>query len=351
MGEGAGTSIHPLEALLVAAVAIHFANYYFSARSKIGLGGRNPWAWLLENPTHHIALVAQSAGIFSIGGSSAFGAFMNRLMEQSNVFMNASTLLVEAAGVVAIFWRRASISLTFLLSALHIGIFLASGIFFWKWLLFNTGIAYALTRAHVRRFPLWLGTLALFALFASERIFDVARLGWIDSGKVNLSRIYAVSETGKVDEVPTNYFLDKSVAFAQFRPSIIVEPRLPVGIWGGTRKWDRLYDRTMCERPLEGETKVNEDLLRRVEGVIREHHRFILDRVDGSGRFDFDWYPHHIWSAPFRFGDFHKLDKRTIVRYILVVESQCLDMALDGRPEPKVVRRWEYAIPLGSSGR
>ena len=82
-----------------------------------------------------------------------------------------------------------------------------------------------------------------------------------------------------------------------------------------------------------------------VAKYIRQHHSYVLSRVDEDGRFSYDLYPHHIWSNPLEYNDFSELDKRRITAYVFVSELVCLgdeDIGLTRH----VVHRSERSISL-----
>ena len=82
-----------------------------------------------------------------------------------------------------------------------------------------------------------------------------------------------------------------------------------------------------------------------ISDVIRKHHILIMSLVDQDGRYDYDLYPHHLWSMPWEYRDFKLLDKRTIERYRYVNEAVCL-YTEEGLPRSERKRRVSFDIPI-----
>ena len=47
-----------------------------------------------------------------------------------------------------------------------------------------------------------------------------------------------------------------------------------------------------------------------LRSFVKEHHQFIIDNIDEDGIYNYDLFPHHIWSNPLLFREFYNLDKR-----------------------------------------
>ncbi|MEL7060731.1 MAG: hypothetical protein AAGN46_11965 [Acidobacteriota bacterium] len=119
--------------------------YWNAALSKMSLGP-TPWTWLLEteisNLLIHTYLGIDFLGFLSLETIEWLGAFLGRF----DVLMGLGTLLIEASGLVIVVRRRLTVAVLIAFVALHIGIVAASGIFFWKWILLDLGLAWYVLR-------------------------------------------------------------------------------------------------------------------------------------------------------------------------------------------------------------
>ena len=65
-----------------------------------------------------------------------------------------------------------------------------------------------------------------------------------------------------------------------------------------------------------------EENVRKVSNFIKNHHRFVLENIDEFGKWNYDFYPHHMWSNLSQFEAFRILIKKNCEIYI------CLGLSL-----------------------
>ena len=124
---------------------------------------------------------------------------------------------------------------------------------------------------------------------------------WLDSRSMNRVQLFAVTDDGAEYLVPSNYFLGLSVTFAQNRLVWPAEGAVPTNTWGVSR------DRDIMERGLACNWTAD-DLSERVVPFsvpqaqiayfIQRYHQQVLSMLDADGRFEYDLFPHHIFSMP-----------------------------------------------------
>jgi hypothetical protein len=127
---------------------------------------------------------------------------------------------------------------------------------------------------------------------------------------------------------------------------------LPTGGPGITKQQAILEKTSQCSRDLldggiadpDGKPGANAWLVR----FVRNHHAYILSRAGQRGRFDYDLYPHHIWSNPFAFDCFKKLDKCRIITYRWIVDCVCFHVS-DNVVNRRLLGRYEDAISVDSA--
>lgn len=340
----------PLEAVYLTAVAVHFANYYYSAVQKIAIS--DPWwQWVVENPTQYLTLAAWERGNLplTILGEAAAATLAHGIIV-SVVALNVFTLATQLAAVPALLRIRWIILVTALYDLSHFAIFLLSGIFFYKWIWLNLLIVGSLsliaTKPLTRHMQVWLIAVLLLA----PNVFFVARLGWFDTPSFNDEYVEAVTADGSAYRVPDNYFLAASVTHAQQRLVAAKPGHFLTGAYGA--HYERslpllpFHDALNCRIDIVEPGSMEEAIARRnLDDYIRAHHRFVESRLDDQGRLLYDLYPHHIFSMPWESSDFHALDKRQIVGYRYVVESKCIRL-VDGRPYGESLARAEYYVPV-----
>ncbi len=314
----------------IIAVAIHFGNYFHSAVAKIMLDG-GVFKWVLENKTHHIFLVSIQTGHSPIAGLEKLWWNIYVLFDQFYVVSNTIILFAQLVCVIAIVRIRWAILLTLFYDITHIVIFLFTGIFFWKWIILNLGIMYSLSALLHKAQPITVKVMAPFFVIFAIAIFFTARLGWYDTKILRDVYVVAVTESGDEYRVPTNYFYNTSVTFAQSR----VLGRVPGHLYGSDSlgsvyKYWLLNQYNNCQPSFIKKDSLPSKLYE-LTWYLKNHHNYIKQNIDETGYINYDLFPHHVWSNPFLFQEFKSLDKRDITGYKIIVDSLCLEVNTDNR--------------------
>lgn len=330
------------DALVIVAIGIHFANYFWSGMEKATLDG-GPFSWLLENRTDVLLDVANEAGFFTLSYGLPFSGLVHALAMKLVLPINLITISAQLACVL-VFWRRSWIAgLTLLYDLQHITIFLLTGIFFWKWIIFNLALVAAISRIDREKIPLGVGILGLTACLGAGQLFFVANLGWYDTRSFNYFHVLALTDDGREIAVPTNFFGPMSVTMAQMDSAYDWPDAFRTGTWGTTSHYDKRQAGMTCTLPPDRAAAPTKSP---VAAMIPRWHAVMLRKAGDDGHFAYDIYPHHIWSDPRRFQEFAALDLRRITAYRLVRETKCLD----GGNEfggPRLVTRVETLVPAG----
>jgi hypothetical protein len=150
--------------------------------------------------------------------------------------------LVAECGAVLVFWRR-PVLLALLTGwvAFHLGVFLVSGIFFWKWILVDaTLIGIFAARGSGDRFPLFTRAhLVLSApiLAAGLWLFSPVNLAWYDTPVSYTHRFVGVGPSGREYSLGPAFFapFDYTFTLSSFH-YLVDHPTLNI-TWGAT--WDR----------------------------------------------------------------------------------------------------------------
>ena len=342
-------AVTPLQHAVIVVAAVHLSNYFYSGVQKLYLTNAGPFDWVLDNQTYLLTAITsrfEYLNAFSIPG---LPATLYLQLAAITPALNFIVLVSQLIVVAAIFSRRASIAVTALFDIMHAMIFALTSIFFWKWILLNLGFVHALTimRRSKERLPLPVGIYAAVLLLAAPLVFQIAKLGWFETGGVNYAHIQVETREGRRIEVPTNFFLEKSVTFAQQRIGRPFNGHLPTHDWGTTMDRDIAQRLTgTCQPPEPLEPALDPAALVRTSKVLKKHHARVLTMAGERGNIAYDFYPHHIWSSPFGYAEFKALDLRTVVAYHLVVESFCVHLGPGGEPVYEDLTKGEHRFPL-----
>lgn len=335
-------------AVAIIAAAIHLSNYFHSGWEKMFLAEGTILTWMLENPTYYLAIHSTDAGALTILGLLPDPDALIPALTWLNVPLNAWVLLIQLIALVSLLSLRGSAWLTFLYDVMHVGIFLLTGIFFWKWIILNAAFIYAFRHMQPGHTPSFgiriLG--CIIVVIAPLLSFHIVKLAWLDTGGVNDAYFELETKQGATLRAPSNFFLDKSINVAQQR---IVRPTngfLPTGTWGTTSRGSVLRAMEDNCAATKVEWIPSDEHKAKLEQMVRQHQALMLSLADADGRVAYDLYPHHIWSAPWHFDAVAQLDVRQIRSYVFVVESRCVNVDEDGTVSRQSVGQYRYEIDL-----
>ena len=346
-----GDDIPLLTKITLLGVSLHLANYFYSAVAKALLGD-HPLSWVLYNHTENMIPTHLQFGQLPLSVISGLPELSYVLFGSVYVLLNALIFFGQAFGLLAPLRIRWIVLIAAFYDLTHIAIYLVTGIFFYKWILLNISIIVAFRPLSDVRLPRNFQALSIAVLLTSPALFFTANLAWWDTLSVNHERIYAVLDDGSEIEVPSNYWGSFSIHYAQQRrsPELAAQALWP---WRyGKPKEQRMAElANQCRMPLpEDDGKVEVDVrVGDVDGSIadhiRRHHAYILSAADAEGRIDFDFHPHHIFSAPWRYPQIYHVDVRHIRAYRFRDQAICLTLE-DGQFQHRVVRERTFEIPI-----
>lgn len=347
-----------LEKVLLCALALHLSNYFYSGVAKWNLG-QYPWDWPLHNQTWALALFGTTLGTYPLSFHEGLGNLVIEIFRTIIIPANFAIFIGQLLAIVGGLRIRWIILLTAFYDVTHIGIFLASGIFFYKWIIFNIAIIVALSLIKDKIIAPALTLIITGIIICAPLIFHIAYLGWWDLKTLNEEHIYAITNDGEEYRVPTNYWGSFSVHYAQTR---VVNDKSEgffpsnfnlYGILKDHQEIDRLNSCGFVLQPDEnGENSVTKAFLNpnnKAQQNILLMHRYNLEKADENGRYLYDFHPHHIFSTPWKFMEFYNLDKRNIVAYKYQVNATCLDYK-NGIVLRDVKKSQDIIIPVKEAG-
>lgn len=333
-----------LHLFLYLTVAIHFANYFYSGLEKVILG-HSLTTWMMENHTEYLVLTAREYGILPISRLLVKLPFMYQIIASGTPFINAISLFSQLFTIIAIFRIRWMIALTILFDIFHVAIFVLTGIFFWKWVILNLSIVVGLRYFPQEKIQKTAVATGIVCMLSAPYVFFTAKLGWFDTRSPVISYVEAITKSNEYIRVPSNYFLMSSITFAQNRVIRPLIGHFQTGGFGIARSYTLMQEANACQLSAPAPHMITRTAMRRLQVFLEKHHKFILSRVDTRGYYNYDVYPHHIWSNPWEFSAFNALDKRDIIGYRIVAESACLDFK-EGRFSKTIKYRSTQEINL-----
>jgi hypothetical protein len=284
--------------------------YIVPAIGKLRIG------WLSENKLANLVASAwHQNGWLSWLSADALGQVL-QLIDFSNLFLLLGGMCTEFAVICFLVSRRLTFVLLAMCAILHISIFATSGIFFWKWVVFELALIAGLSRIPLASCPIvfgWrqglltcgiMGALA----FTSDRVVNLA---WYDEPYAYRFRFQATGISGSQYELIAADFAPYDLPFAQARFYFLTERKQLVGTFGTTqteeihyffqRPWRAQVDD--IDRVVEnlGQLRANGPKAQEMQEFLARFIRAANDKV-ASGRSTADILgflvaPHHIHTA------------------------------------------------------
>lgn len=280
------------------------SHYFYSGIRKLELG------WLSVDQLAYLFHAAYDNGWLQFIGAAGFDR-VYAFLELFNFPMLVFTLIVEAGAIVAFVHRRLAVAFCLGWFAMHGGIFLSSGIFFWKWMILDVCFAIYLWRNPIRleagRFARHLPAAVSMALIAcSILLWDTETLGWYDTPLSGVFRAEAIDGGERPQEIAPRDMAPFDFPFAQGRFQYLSEEPVLVGTLGTTSDLALLesiesistieeFDALKARRE---RTRPNRRKVRRLEKFYKKYFRTLNEREGRGTILNVIGAPQHIWTAP-----------------------------------------------------
>ena len=243
---------------LLVALGVWASYYYVAGVAKINYGPA--WSWLRDNHLSNIAINAHIRGWLGFVPDPIFLAFAS-VARRVDIVLAGFTLVVELGALVCFVHPRALRAWLMLCFVLNGGIFLFTGIFFWKWMATSLAFWFFLRRggAAMAKKMCREKAVVLFAIvivyYSRERLYYHPQLGvaWYDSRFLENYILYAVAPSGEKYLVSPSYITPMETHWVQGRLCYATTERSLTGIYGTIGNYNAMMR-------LEGATSPGEAL-------------------------------------------------------------------------------------------
>ncbi len=229
-----------VESFFFLAIVMHASYYFYSFVAKIIIAP-NFFNWVLENKISNLFVTAHSY--------NAMGIVINEsVLKNASFFSSLDLFMMIAAfalqfGSLFILKNKKICTFAFLeFIILHISIFLASGIFFWKWIIYNLVLFFILLSMENKSLNFLFTKekfyLSLILIPLSIFFFTPTVLGWYDTKVNHIYVLEAITEDGEIYPIERNFFSPYDASFAQNRFTFLDSDKKLVGTFGITKDYD-----------------------------------------------------------------------------------------------------------------
>lgn len=205
------------------------SNYLYPAVAKIQISP-SITTWVLENDLSAHTVFAYDRGWFSWLSDSARQNTLHFFSKYTQVICSL-TMVIEVGAVLLFVNRKLAIVLLFCFCCFHLGVFLESGIFFWKWISFNTALIFLLIVFKENFKPLFNGrflVVGTFLICSAEYFFNPVKLGWWDYRYKNGFDYYVEDVTGKTFRISGSQIKPYEQTFTFQRLFYLVPDSVPI---------------------------------------------------------------------------------------------------------------------------
>jgi len=195
--------------LFIVLLCLHASNYYIPGFGKILISDYGiDWIWVNDLSNLLIAKYAHGWLLEFISLDSMLS--ITQWVSFFSVPLQIFTFLMQIIALFLFINKRFALFLFILFELSHLGIFLLSGILFWKWILLNLGIVYVikkLNRQNIEKVFNYKTTLfALPFILLGAGVFKTEKLAWYDTPLNNFNKVYVVTTTNQRYAIDANLF-------------------------------------------------------------------------------------------------------------------------------------------------
>lgn len=216
--------------------------------------GKLKMEWLQINQTSNIIKAAH----FQNGWLKDPEVYQSvlKMAAATDWLLKPTTLFIELAMVLVFFRRWVAVLMFICAAGFHIGIFVSSGIFFWKWVVVELALvcmiltiprSLAGSMFNGRQVAIAACFVAMFSFWSSR----VVNLAWYDTNLAFHFNYEAVGKSGKRYEVPPYLFAPYDLPFAKGRFYFLTDRPQMVDCLGATWDKETLMNLRECDSPDE----------------------------------------------------------------------------------------------------
>ncbi len=229
------------------------------------------------------------------------------VIEEVNSALLGITLAIELGGVILPMRRLSAVFLLLAAAGLHTGIFLVSGICFWKWVVLDlvlAGVLYSV-RGQTRRrlFSPAFSLVAPILVVLGAGVFQPPVLAWYDTPLVERFEFFVTFDSGEKRKLDLAELNGYQTTFKQNRFHYLNETPALVGAYGTTSD-ARILGAALGARDLAdvsaaraalGESYYSPEQAAVFERFIRQYFRNRNRRKAGGDLWALLKAPNHIW--------------------------------------------------------
>ena len=229
------------------ALTLHASNYFIPGIVKLEISP-NGWEWIFLNELNNLFVSSYINGWLGFIDEKT-AIYFAGIIDHTEVIAQVITLLIHLGSIFLLYNKRITLLLFLGFELLHLGIFFASGIFFWAWIIINLGFIYLLKRLPKESVS-FLYSKKSFLIFCflvvlSPIFYQPTALGWWDSRVNTIYDFVVTTEDGKKFKFNKNDFSPYDLLFTQNRFYYASNEKILNNTYGVIQRDEKPYTRSI----------------------------------------------------------------------------------------------------------
>ena len=230
-------------AFFMVVICFHASNYFIPGLGKILISEHYiDWMWVNDLGNIFIAKYSQGwlASFISLETMERLVGWVSVVTIPMQIF----AFLTQVIILFVFFSKRLAFTLFISFELLHLGIFMLSGIFFWKWILLNFAIMYVIKNLNtedIRKIFNYKSMIfSMPFILLGYGFFHSYWLAWYDTPLNSFNQMYVTTDSGKKYKVDVNIFAPYDRVFYRKTLNCFIDEPLKA-------KWDTTYQDMMMK--------------------------------------------------------------------------------------------------------
>ena len=228
---------------ILLAITLHAANYFIPGIAKIEISP-NGWEWTFKNELNNLFISSYVNGWIGFLSEELIISIA-QVLDKTEVLVTVGTMIIQLGALFLLYTKRISIVFFIGFELLHLGIFFASGIFFWAWIIVNLGFIYLVKKLPKESLE-FLYSKQTFGVFIavvllSPLVYKPIALGWWDARVNTIYDFYATTENDEKIRLNRNDFSPYDTIFTQNRLYYLSDEKVATNTYGVIQRDEMLY--------------------------------------------------------------------------------------------------------------
>lgn len=227
------------------ALTLHVSNYFVPGIVKLEISP-NGWEWIFLNELNNLFVSSYINGWLGFIDEKT-AIYFAGIIDHTEVIAQVITLLIHLGSIFLLCNKRITLLLFLGFELLHLGIFFASGIFFWAWILINFGFIYLLKRMPKESIRFLYSKKSVltfcFIVVFSPIFYQPTALGWWDSRVNTIYDFVVTTEDGNKFKLNKNDFSPYDLLFTQNRFYYASNEKILSNTYGVIQRDEKTYSR------------------------------------------------------------------------------------------------------------